>query len=463
MSGWNRERASIVAVIALAALVALISARPYAGGWNDGSRLATVESLIDHGSLAIDDSIFVKLPDTTPYEAHVPHGTLDKLLIGGHWYSDKPPVPGLLLAILYQLLQWMTGLTASLHPQAFCYVMTLLSSGLAYIGAISGIWCIGRRLELPWRLCCGVTASFALATLGLVYVRYVNNHMLLLGVTVGLLVCHVRLVQDETLRCTTLLGLGTLAGFAYSIDLGVGPPLWLGSMLLAAWRTRALKPLALVLLAALPWLAVHHAVNYSLGGTITPASAVAEYVAWPGSPFTDNYTGRWAHANFARFASYALKLLISKKGFVVHNPTLLLVPLALVVMWRTRSRWLPEALCCMLVAGGVWLVYSWGSINYAGGCVSIRWFVPLLGPGYFLLLALVRAAPQYAADFAILSLGGAAIAVTGWLYGPWHLHVVPALWPALGVSLAAWALYRWMKRRPNVASSETEAQLRRAA
>ena len=52
-------RRQFAVVIVAAAAVALVSARPYAGGWNDGSRLAMVESVIDRHTLAIDDSIFV--------------------------------------------------------------------------------------------------------------------------------------------------------------------------------------------------------------------------------------------------------------------------------------------------------------------------------------------------------------------------------------------------------------------
>ena len=40
-------------------------------------------------------------------------GTLDKLLIDGHYYSDKSPVPALLLAGVYEVWQAATGLTAA--------------------------------------------------------------------------------------------------------------------------------------------------------------------------------------------------------------------------------------------------------------------------------------------------------------------------------------------------------------
>ena len=55
----SRESRALVVVVVTAAVVAFASARPYAGAWNDGSRLATVEALVDFGTLAIDDSIFV--------------------------------------------------------------------------------------------------------------------------------------------------------------------------------------------------------------------------------------------------------------------------------------------------------------------------------------------------------------------------------------------------------------------
>ena len=78
-------------VLFLASLVAVVSARDYPGGWNDGSRLATVESLVERHTWAIDDSPFLA-------------GTQDKLLIGGHYYSDKSPVPAVLMAFIVILV-----------------------------------------------------------------------------------------------------------------------------------------------------------------------------------------------------------------------------------------------------------------------------------------------------------------------------------------------------------------------
>ena len=59
--------------VALGALViAVASALHYAGSWNDGSRLAAVESLVDHRTWVIDDSIFVEVPQQAGVAAPYP-------------------------------------------------------------------------------------------------------------------------------------------------------------------------------------------------------------------------------------------------------------------------------------------------------------------------------------------------------------------------------------------------------
>src|SRR4051812_29350248 len=112
-------RRDLILLTSIAAIVALVSVRPYAGSWNDGSRLATVESLVDRGAFAIDDSIFVRVPPTNPpYAADdlCQTGTLDRLRINGRYYSDKSPVPALLLASAYDALQQVSDMRAAESP-----------------------------------------------------------------------------------------------------------------------------------------------------------------------------------------------------------------------------------------------------------------------------------------------------------------------------------------------------------
>src|SRR6266404_3996734 len=99
----------LLGMVALA--LACVSSLPYAGGWNDGSRLAAVESLADRHTLDIDESIFcqpsveVVARGYPPYPADrtdlLAQGTCDKLLIKGHFYSDKPAIITILMAGAY--------------------------------------------------------------------------------------------------------------------------------------------------------------------------------------------------------------------------------------------------------------------------------------------------------------------------------------------------------------------------
>jgi hypothetical protein len=433
-------------VLAVAAVIALVSARPYAGCWNDGSRLAAVEALVDYHTLAIDRSVFVRVPSeagAAPYPPEEPAllqtGTLDKLLIDGHWYSDKSPVPALLLAGVYQVLQWTTGLTARGRPDLFCYLMTLASAGLPYAVAVWSVHRLGVPLRLGPGLRLALAASFGLATVAPPYARHVNNHILLLGVAAALLPGLAWLAEDARagrLSWPRLLGLGTLAGLGYTVDLGAGPVLFVCMLGVVAFRCRRAGAVAAFLTAALPWLALHHAVNYAVGGTFAPANAIAAYLQWPGSPFTpQTMTGRWQHPSVAHLVVYAADLLVGKQGFLGHNlPLFLAVPSLAALAWR-RTADLPEVLFACCWCGGTWLAYAVNSVNHSGLCCSVRWFVPLLAPAYYGLALFLRDRPRWRGTFLLLSAWGAGLGVLMWGEGPWMKHMVPGFWALQAAAL----------------------------
>lgn len=444
----RHDRLGGSAVFLAALCVALASAHDYAGSWNDGSRLATVECLVDYHTLAIERSVFVAVPpqrdpgQPTPYPPDnallMERGTADKLLIDGHYYSDKSPVPALLLAGLYQALQTTTGLIARDRPDQFCYGLTVGSSGLAYAAAVWAVYALGGLLTLPLGMRLALTASFALATVALPYTRHVNNHVFLLGV-VALLLVQLAHLEHDAASWRRLLAVGTLAGLGYTIDLGAGPVLLLCLLPLIAYRCGSLRAPALVLLAALPWLGLHHAVNYAVGGTWKPANAVPEYFHWPGCPFTpDNLTGAWTHPSLWRFLLYAGDLLLGKNGFLGHNLALFLaVGGAGLLLWRRVPEW-PLVLFVCAFAGGTWFLYALTSTNHAGLCCSVRWLVPATAAGYYLLALLLRDAPEYRRDFLVLSAWGLVLGALMWWKGPWMQRMVPGYWFLFAGALLSW-------------------------
>ena len=223
-------------VLALAAFaLAAAGARDQPGGFNDGSRLATAESLIERGTLAIDDSIFVRPPSPPelaergllPAEPNpvysLANGTKDKLLIDGRYYSDKPMIPAVVNAAAYRVLMVVGLPRPSERPDVFTRVSTILMCGIGYAVAVGCMWQLGKRVGLPpaWRLVW--LGGFALATILPAYTRQLNSGVPQLGATaaLALLLSYIRSPSGAP-RGWLLLAAGTCAGFGFTIDQASG-------------------------------------------------------------------------------------------------------------------------------------------------------------------------------------------------------------------------------------------------
>jgi len=444
-------------ITGLAIFLAATGVRFHAGSWNDGSRLAAVESLLSRGTLAIDDSMFVNTAlapsGHSPYDPADANlkaaGTLDKLLINGHYHSDKPPVVSLVLAALYRPFEWV-GLAPApgKNPEVFIWLLTQMTSVAAFAASLVCLHLLGRQLGLPWKTHALWLGSFALGTFALAYTRQVNAHILQLAVASFWCLATVRMASGDLhqpVRVTWAALLGCALGFGYNLDLGSGPLMLVCGLALLAVRRQAV-PLMAACLAAAPWVVACHWINLSIGGVAGPLNAVPEHLAWPGSPFSSgNMTGVMRHS-FGGFLLYAGSLLGGKHGVLVHNLPLLLCLPALATM--ARSKWNLELLACLGWCGAAWGLYSLMSNNHSGGSCSVRWFVPFLAPGFFLLGAYLSTNPGKVADLAVLGAWGTVLGLTMWQTGPWTTRMIPGLWPVVGCALVSWlALAIWRLRR----------------
>jgi hypothetical protein len=451
----SRAVSRIRLAIAIAAFCAAAAGtRPYAGGWNDGSRLATVEALVDYDTFAIDESVFVDPSRATreggmPFGRGVAAGTLDKLLIAGRFYSDKSPVPALPMALVYLSLQRATGLVARHDAAAFSYAMSLLTAGLSYALAVAGMFTLAYACLRSSGRAAVVTVSFGAATTALVYACAVNNHIVLLALATWTMVAWQRIANAEPAESQgrRVIALGVLAGAAYTVDLAAGPILAAASVALLLWRNRRTSTIACWLAGAAPFVLLHHAITYRLAGTIAPANTVPEYLAYPGSPFdAATLTGGWHHASAFAFLVYAGDLLVGRRGFLFHDLPMLCAGPALVTASRLRARvadWAP------LACGAGFLVFSWLayaalSTNHSGVCASVRWFVPWLAPAFYAICVGLREDPASWRGFLALSAWGAIVGVLLWRLGPWTFSMVPLYWVWVAGALVHWT---WMDRR----------------
>jgi hypothetical protein len=318
-------------------------------------------------------------------------------------------------------------------------------------------------LTLAGRAAALIPAVFALGSLAVPYTRHVNHHVMLLAVSAGAWLLIMGLEQGKQAP-PRIGGLGFLAGLGWAFDFGVGPLMLATLFTLVLWRCRRLATVIVFLLAAAPPIAAHHTVNFAIGGTMLPANTVADYFRWPGSPFNpDNLTGAWHHDSLGRFIAYSLGIMFAKRGFLGHSLPVFLALAKLGVLWRLKPRLRPELLAAAGFCLGVWLLYAASSNNSSGLCCSIRWFVPLLAPLYFLLIRLLAARPDLQPDLLLLACFSAVLMAIAWWQGPWTPVKGWVYYPCLGLGLGSWGLYRWMRRRSQQIATELPAARARAA
>ena len=438
-------------LLCLCAVFAIFAARPFAGSWNDASRLATAESVVERGTLCIDDSIFVSVPTyepgkPLPYPADradlLTHGTQDKLYIAGHFYSDKTPLPSLYLAGVYEAWRWVGGPTAAERPDWFCRIATWASSGIAFVFAVAGALAIGRVIGLSTRMQLELAIAFAAGTMTVGYAGTVNAHILQLAAAIWLFVGLLQF-DHATRRVRRLAGLGTLVGIAYAADASAGPTLLVATTIAVLGMTRRVTSVGILLVSASPWLLGHHAVNYWVGGSFAPANANPEYFYWDGSPFVNGkITGRWQHSTPLHFILYCGDLLFGKQGFLFHNLPLLLASAWAWPVWKLakRERW-------VLLAAGLWcmatfLLAAVSSTNRSGQRLSIRWFLPLLAAGFVYLAVLLRNRPDLIPDFRLLAIWGVPLAAMSAIYGLWIPHMIPGYWGIVALALISWLVMK---------------------
>jgi hypothetical protein len=444
-------------LLILCAVVAALSASPYAGSWNDASRLATAESLVDRGTLQIDHSIFVIPPKPDgqrplPYPAHrsdlLTTGTQDKLFIQGHFYSDKTPLPSIYLALVYRCWTGLGGSTFAERPDWCCRVLTWSSSGLAFVLAVWGILRLGRTVGLSDRLRFELGLAFAGGTIAVGYAGTVNAHIIQLAAAIWLFVGLLEVSRGSQSN-RRLIGIGTLAGLAYAADSSAGPTLLCATVIAILGTTRSLQHTVILIAASGPWLVAHHAVNYWIGASLAPANANPAYFHWDGSPFAAGaITGRWQHASPVHFLRYAGDLLFGKQGFLLHN-----LPVLFAGVWAwpalkcaKRDRWI--LLAALFWCVSTWLLAAVSSTNRSGQCLSVRWFLPLLAAGFVVLAFLLRDWPDTISEFRLAAIWGAPMAILSAIYGLWIPHMLPGYWLFVAGFLISWSVFKLRMARP---------------
>lgn len=382
----------------LIAFVGLVSINPRVNGWNEASRMALTQSLVERGTFIIDASEFA--------------GTGDKVFINNHFYSDKPPVPSMLGALVYWPLYHL-GLRLDYGWNLSYYLIILFTVKLFWL---SSIWAF-RKIMLLQGTEAGrsnlLALIFAFGSLMFTWSATFNNHSLAAScLTLGL---WGYLAGSKYRHYGLLAFAGFMLGLAGSMDV---PTLiyLLGFAYLMLKKFGLKRETWLFAVAALLPISLYLVMNFNIARTILPVQMIPEYFQFEGSVW-----GEGVKLNtFTGTILYGMRSLFGAAGFVWYNPLLILLIPALIRMIRETGEWGSLAgigFISSIILIGYYIIFTQ---NYSGWSYSIRWFVPVL-PFIFLGLPGVYQSPKQAlSQRIVLSLVALSIliSVIG-LINPW--------------------------------------------
>ena len=345
--------------------------------WQEESRMATVQALVEQGTFIIDHTEFNR--------------TGDKVFVNDHFYSDKTPILSVAAAGGYWVLHHVFALT--LDPTicvpdddpAACRVLSpngprftaFYWLTLTFIGGSSAL-----LVALFWRALLTAGASGTLATLlaitlglaspiapySIVFAGHVPAALCLFA-GFGLLIRCNGILPNQRLFWS-----GLLISLAANIDLTLALfVVTLGLWVLIAHR---IKVIPFAMGAVVPF-AISGAINYWAAGTIMPLYFDPKVYDFFGTVLNPTVGGTNGFYSLEFGLNYAYNLLIGERGFFAFTPVLIFGLIGAVLALRNKQqRGLTWAVLtgCALFAG--YLIAR--TDNYGGEAWGARWFVPLV-------------------------------------------------------------------------------------
>lgn len=384
-------------------LIGMVTILPAVQGFNDSSRMATIQALVEDHTFAIDQSDFFE--------------GFDKVYIDGHYYSDKPVFTALFGAVVYYPLYYL-GITLGRGWNLAYYLITLFTVKLLWFLGIKTFYNILGQVNIKEKSRLQLTVALALGSLYFSWSATFNNHVLSAALLLFGLYFFLK-EQPAVGNFWNYLLAGLFFALAGVQDFTImtfyacfGVYLFVRD----AFQKEKLAYLLPILVTVLPTLWI----NYVISGSIIPFYLVKEYYLYPEYPNLEGnlFTGMELKQGWD-LVRIAIEFLFWKKGFLLHNPlTLLAIPLMGLVIIRKEKLW-KEALVITISSLVVIIAYMLTSLDYGGFTYSIRWFVPLLPFWYlFLYPIFTQEHPKLQKAFSVLFILSVVIASVG-LIDPW--------------------------------------------
>ena len=362
---------------------------------DEQARWATIAAIVETQSFAIDQTPFAQ--------------TRQKIQVGDAWYSDQPPVMGLLLAGPYWLIH-RAGYTFANNPSLVEYLLTLFGVTLPVAAAAGMLYRMSRLFELkrPWRA--GLALAVVMGSGLLAYATVLNPYApaAALVLLASAILVQVSLIRSPLRSGGYLISAGFFAALAATIDPAavVFTLLLIGVIIMMRWRWSAriggvlmygigmLPPVLLHLTLCMPitgnWqlgLArlplQHHLVTpRDHGYDAPPSNAVSPSVpaTVADADASDDQPLVYDQSSWQRFGVLLgrfFSALLGAHGIFTHYPVLIFGLAGLQIVMHRHWPTTTKGLAIMTIAGSAIIVLRYAAmpLNWKWAMFGVRWFV----------------------------------------------------------------------------------------
>lgn len=394
-------------LIFLLIMISLVTVNPRINGWNEASRMATTQSLIEYGELNIDQSDFLI--------------TGDKVFINGKFYSDKPVTPSMLAALVYLPL-YQIGVELDYNWNLAYYFIILVVIKSLWILSVLAFYRLMEHFNVPENRRLNHTLVYTFASQALTWSATFNNHSiaassLLLGFA------YYMFGKDKDTKKDLLLS-GFFFGLAAASDLPTGLFLVGFGWLVLRSSIPSRRKWAFIIAGIIP-LGFHLGMNYYIAGTFLPPQFTHEFMQYAGSHWQSGIQTNGPLLIIRNF----LFSFVGPQGFIWYSPLVLILGSILVKQMRKDAELAAESMVIVISAVLLIFVYSTLTQNLGGWGYGMRWFVPLIPLLYvyqFRIDQMIKSKLQSRIYVGLVIYSG-IIAVIG-LINPWsnpEVHSIP--------------------------------------
>mgnify|MGYP000731246932 CR=1 FL=1 len=358
---WALAGPVVIALIAVPLLRPLRQPDEQRISHNEASRLATIDSLVHRGTLAIDGSVYGWSRETAQF--------------GERRYSRQPPMLALLLAGPYWLMT-RAGLTLQSDPTSCVFLLTLIAATLPAMFSAALMYRMARMFELRRQVRAALALAVVLGSGMISYATVLNAHVPAAMLLLAACACffHMEIVQKQRHSWAWLALAGLCAGLAATIDLPAVAFLALFAAVILAMRwpiPLRLGGVLLYLAGALPPLVVHAALVVPLTGDLGPGLHPPPTAAGA-TPSDDEEPGALVKYGWRTFDA-----LVGPHGLLSHFPVLAMGLLGIGAVMHRNWPTATKALALATVAGSAVVLAAFILLraDWTQPMFAARWFV----------------------------------------------------------------------------------------